>query len=60
MVSLKKRDWREKEPRSLVEVGEKEGMVPRGKPFPKTESCCTLRALLALVTSRGNGSPGME
>lgn len=55
---LRKRDWREKEPRSFWEVGEKEGMMPRGKPLPRKESCWTRRARLARAPSSGKGSPG--
>lgn len=59
MEGLSKRDWREKEPKSLEEVGEREGIMPRGKPFPKSETCCILRARLARAPSMGKGSPGM-
>lgn len=54
----RKRDWRAKEPRSFWEEGEKDGMMPRGKPLPRNESCWTRRTRLARAPSRGKGSPG--
>lgn len=60
VAALNKRDWRAKEPNSLRAVGEKVGMIPRGNPFPRIESCWILRALLAVLLSSGLGSPGMD
>lgn len=57
---LSKRVWREKEPKSFWEGGDIEGMIPKGKPFRRNESCWIRRALLARAPSKGKGSPGTD
>ena len=42
----------------MEKAGEYDGIMPRGNPFPKKETCCILKARLARAPSRGNGSPG--
>lgn len=56
--TLSARDWRENEPKFFGEVGEYDGIIPKGNPFLKKETCWTRRALLATVASIGKGSPG--
>lgn len=57
---LSKRVWRVKEPRSFGEVGEMEGMIPSGKPLPKSESCCGRRVRHVGDVNIGTGSPGTD
>lgn len=55
---LSRRDWRVKEPRSFGEVGEMEGMIPRGKPWPNNASCCGRSVRDVGDVNIGPGSPG--
>ena len=59
-ASLRRRAWKEKEPKSLGEVGEREGTMGRGIALPKKESCLGRRTLLPTEPSNGKGSPGMD